>query len=57
MHAGALSESEFDEQVLTLARRIDVAKWWIDNRSLTPGAIREALADPGIEATQNENPY
>lgn len=56
---GDLEESEFDEQVLTLARGIGVAKWWIDNREATTAGLLELLADPGLPEDEhsNENPY
>lgn len=54
---GELDEAGFEEQVLELARRIDLAKWWIDNREATSSMLLELLADPGVDAGVNENPY
>lgn len=56
---GDLPDSEFEGQVLVLARRIGVAKWWIDNRETTTDGLLELLADPGITEDEyaNENPH
>lgn len=53
-----LGDDAFDEQVLDPARRIDVAKWWIDNRAATSDTLIELLGDPGIvDSVENENPF
>lgn len=57
VQGGSATEEHFEADVLTLARRIDQAKWWIDNREATVEAFVELLADPGTEFMGNENPY
>lgn len=57
LQAGDMSEDDFESDILALARRVDVAKWWIDNREPTSEMMLELLADPGVEAGVNENPY
>lgn len=42
-----LTEDEFTAQVLTAARPLDRARWWIDNRDTAPADLPELLADPG----------
>lgn len=54
---GEMSEAEFEKRVLMLSRCIDLAKWWIDNREATSVMLLEILADPGVELSENENPY
>lgn len=56
VQAGDMHEDDFESDILSLARRVDVAKWWIDNREATSEMMIELLADPGIEAGVNENP-
>lgn len=59
VESGQKTEGEFDAEVLELVRRIDRAKWWIDNRECGTAELLELLADPGEAAsgTLNENPY
>lgn len=59
VQSGELSEDEFDERVLTPAKRIDRAGWWIDNRDASAAELLELVADPGDRASTsgNENPY
>lgn len=56
---GGLSDDEFDSQVLEFARKVDRAKWWIDNKDVDVTELLELLADPGSSAsgTLNKNPY
>lgn len=53
-----LDEDSFERDILTPARRITAARWWIDNRK-NGALIVEILADPGqIDVGEpNENPY
>jgi hypothetical protein len=44
---GELSDAEFEEQVLALARPLDRARWWIDNKDADAADLPELLADPG----------
>ncbi len=55
---GTLDEDSFEREILTPARRITAARWWIDNRD-NGALIVEILADPGqIDVGEtNENPY
>ncbi len=54
---GTLTEQDFEANVLATVRRIDTARWWIDNRSATPEEFAILIADPGEEAlTGTENP-
>lgn len=59
VEGGSLSEAEFDGEVLDLVRKIDRAKWWIDNREADNHELLEMLKDPGEAAfgTSNENPF
>lgn len=59
VESGEKTEDEFDTEVLELVRRIDRAKWWIDNRECDTAELLELLADPGeaTSGTFNENPY
>lgn len=42
-----LTEEDFKGQVLIAARPLDRARWWIDNRDMSPADLPELLADPG----------
>lgn len=59
VQSGELTEDEFDEKILTPAKRIDRAGWWIDNRDASATELLELIADPGERASTggNENPY
>lgn len=54
---GELGDEGFEEQVMTPARRINAARWWIDNREANTEQLLECIADPGEEFIGNENPY
>lgn len=55
---GSLDEDRFETEVLTQARMVTAARWWIDNRE-NGDSIIEILADPGEVdlGDRNENPY
>lgn len=48
-----MSEPEFEEAILEIARRIAGARWWIDNREATSTELIELLKDPGVELSEN----
>ncbi|MHA3685450.1 hypothetical protein ACXR2W_14495 [Leucobacter sp. HY1908] len=53
VQAEDMSESEFEEAVLDIARRIAGAGWWIDNREATSTELIAFLKDPGVELSEN----
>lgn len=59
VEGGALSEADYDAQVIDRARQIDLAHWWIDNRETDVTDLPELLADAGLTeaASSSENPF
>lgn len=53
VHSGEMDEEGFETSVLSVARRIDSAKWWIDNREATSTSLIELLDDPGVDLMEN----
>jgi len=52
-----MTEDEYDEQVITLARRINRAKFWIDHKESSVDEFLLDLTDPGDQNIGTENPY
>lgn len=44
---GTMTDADFENEVMTPARGLDRARWWIDNRDLDGADLPELLADPG----------
>lgn len=52
-----MTEDEYDEQVITLARRTNRAKFWIDHRESSVDDFLLDLTDPGDQNIRTENPF
>ncbi|WP_431031233.1 hypothetical protein [Plantibacter sp. RU18] len=59
VEAGEMSDETFETMILSPARLLDKAGWWIDNRESEPADLAELVADAGgdEDATTTENPY
>lgn len=53
----ALTEDEFDAQVLVPARRVSTARWWLDVKDNSTEDLIRDLADVGEEHLGTENPF
>lgn len=52
-----MTEDEYDDQVITLARQINRAKFWIDHKDSSVDDFLLDLTDPGDQNIGTENPY
>ncbi|WP_053353935.1 hypothetical protein [Leucobacter musarum] len=57
VQSGQMTEDEYEEKVVVLARRINRARFWLDHKESSTEVLLEDLEDPGAQNIGTENPF